>query len=1259
MLLSLPFRLLKSLSNDFQSKLTPELKRLSRDNVPLRVEDVAPQLQALETTFGRAQWQMDTTHGTWRFLQGVMASTRPHFWWSLLYILINTVLVAAPALLIEQIMGRFDAIKADPGAPLHVALLLAFPMTIYVTNVSFRRYVQAFSEAHVLQKSALMLEFSRKWYRLDPRVRDELPQGNVQNLMHVDVPAVSHCVERLVDALLVVGHIAVAALMLWRYLGATAAIGLLLMGCSVPVLHYIVRETTKRQNDLLAARDARIDVFSQILAAIKVIKLSGWSDVFLNRTRKVRDTEVGRLIAVMLLQTRASLVFSSAGLLVATVTYGVHILRGGELNAAMLLPTLLIFRSLEFPFMVLSDVAGTLAQTQVSARRLLEFFNLKDAVVLPTANASTQPNAGDYANLDSLQKPALQVRDLVFAATPGRTILNNISFTLKAGQSLAIVGPVGAGKTVLLRALLSEITANSGSVQWSAPPRFAYCPQEAFVASGTLRDNLTLYGAAHDHTLQSEARLQQALQVAHLAQDVAQWPAGLNTEIGERGLNLSGGQRQRLSLARAALHGPTAVVLDDPFSALDVATESRIADDLLFGQWAGQTRICVTHRLAHIARFDRVLFIDADGSAQFGSLEALRASSPRFANFLRIELQGHSDQHLVMGQLQSHTGDLAEKEERLTGKEGQAAGRVAASVWRDMLRTLGTCCWEGRPRWGVVVAFGLVLVASALPLSQQVLVSRMTGVDPMSPAVFFAAFAALTLLILVVSYVAQANFRRTCARAAQRVHDKMLAGVMGSPLRFFETTPSGRLLNRFSADIQQLDVELAGRGFRFTQGAAFVVASVVGLVGVAPFAVLPFLVMTYVAVHFSKLYGVAVRENARLASVTRSPVFSLFNDGLRGHATLRAFGREAHIIHQFDAANRLNLNTELRRWDLSYWISMRLTLVSCALMTCLLVPVALAGRSAWWPEMGAGTAGLLLSLALGLMAQIERTCREFFGLTSVLVPWERCQQWAQLPAEENEKAYPQLPASWPTKGRIEFQGACLRYAPDLPAIVEDATFTVAAHHHVALLGRTGAGKSTVLLALLRTLTVERGAILVDGVNIANIRHARLRQAIAYVPQDPVLFLGPLRDSIDVTDEFSDADITLALGKIGLDNFVSSLPLGLATPLEEGGRNISAGQRQLICLARALLSKSRIVLMDEATASVDLETDELIRAAIQKHLRGTTILLIAHRPSSLALCDQWIRVEQGRTTVVDREASENVQAKPASGPLKNCASNHSL
>jgi ABC-type multidrug transport system fused ATPase/permease subunit len=938
---------------------------------------------------------------------------------------------------------------------------------------------------------------------------------------------------------------------------------------------------------------------------------------------------VDRLIDVMLLQTRASLLFSCAGLVVATFTYGIHILRGGELHAAMLLPTLLIFQGLEFPFMVISDVASTLAQTEVSARRLLEYFKLQnEPAAASAAVATTAPRATDHAR-------ALTVSQLGFGVQPGTDILRDVAFELDAGQSLAIVGPIGSGKTVLLRMLLGEYSPTAGGIGWGTAPRFAYCPQETFVASGTLRDNLTLFGKRNEWP---DAALHRALELANLSQDVAQWPGGLDTEIGERGLNLSGGQKQRLSLARAALHPADVIILDDPFSALDVGTEERVANELVFGQWRTSLRICVTHRLAQLDRFDRILFLDVDGSSQFGTLAELLAGSPRFANFLRIEREGHSDQHQVSHQLGTKSKAGAGKEEVLTTAETQAVGKVGGSVWKNLFLTLGDSSWQGRATAGGVLMLLLMLAASVLPMSQQVLMSRMGGADSMTPSGFFVVFASLTLLTVLLSYVAQATFRKACAHTAQRAHDRMLGGVMQSPLRFFETTPSGRILNRFSADIQQLDVELAGRGFRFTQGVSAAVAAAAGIIGVAAAAIVPFSIATFVSIRISRLYGAAVRETARLGSITRSPVFSLFNDALRGHSTLRAFGRDRHLLAQFESATLLSLNTELRRWDLVFWLSMRLTVISCAVMVCLLVPLVLGGGHALLPDLGTGAAGLLLVLTFGLLVRIERLCRDFFALATVLVPWERCQQWAELEPEEGVSEAANIPQDWPQEGAIAFRGACLRYAPELPVIVQDATFDVAPRSHVALLGRTGAGKSTILLALLRTLHIEGGNILIDGVDIAHVPPSRLRRAMAYVPQDPVLFLGPLRESIDVEGTFTDADIAAALAQIGLAGFLGSLPLGLDTPLEEGGRNISAGQRQLICLARALLSKARIILMDEATASVDVETDALIRAAIQKHLRNTTILLIAHRPSSLALCDQWIHVESARTHVVDRTAT---------------------
>ncbi len=1228
-----PFRRIFDLLflDDFKSHLTPQLQQLQRTGKGWGVDEVPRDLEALQQAQGRATLQLDTRHGALAFVHSVIRSTRPQFWRTLIYMLVSTLAAAAPPLLIERVIVNFDAIQADPFNPAHLLLFAAFPLSIYITNVSFRRYIQAFAQAHLLQRSALMHAFMAKWFRLAPHARHSAAQGNVQNLMHVDVPAVSHGVERYVDAALVVVHIGVAAALLWRYLGLAAALGLCMMALSVPVVHSVVKATSRRQTALLAARDRRLDLFAQILSAIKVIKLSGWSDVFLKRTQDARATEVERLIGVMLLQTRAAIVFSSASLVVATVSYGVYIWTGGELTAAVLLPTLLIFHRLEFPFEVLSDVASVFAQTQVSASRLLQFFRLPDAV----QTAPEAPGAGAGTGAVALTVQGLEVR-----VDEEHSIARNISFTLQAGQSLAIVGPIGAGKTVLLRTLLGEYPPGAGQVQWHGAPRFAYCPQETFIASGTLRDNLSLFAPGSDY---SDARLHEALHLAGLAQEVGQWAGGLNTEIGERGINLSGGQRQRLSLARAHLQDCNVVLLDDPLSALDVATEKHVVQTLLLGQWKDHVRICVTHRLTHLDQFDHILFIDENGHADFGSLAHLRASNARFLNYLRIDGDDHGEHAAVHARVGEPSATRSQKEETLTVQESQATGRFKASTWKSMLVTLGEASRPGRPIAGGMLTFGLVLLASVIPLLQQALTARMTPGTAISPGLFFAMFTGMTIVILLLTYIAQAHFRRTCARSAQKVHDSMLQGVMASPLRFFETTPSGRLLNRFSADVQHLDVELPARGFRFTNGLAGALACVIGVAIIAPVAVPLFVVATYFSIQVARLYGVAVRENSRLQSVTRSPVFSLFNDSLRGHSTLRAFDRNAAFFARFSAATALNLNVELRRWDLAFWLMSRLTVVSCVLLASLMLPIALAGQVTWLPSMTAAAAGLMLSLSLGLLGQIERLCRDFFALSAILVPWERCAQWADLPAEtaahnttgDSTSNTTQLPAHWPSEGRIEFQQVGLQYAPELPTIVTDASFTVPPRTHAALLGRTGAGKSTVLMSLLGSLSVPYGKILIDGINIQHVPLTRLRQAIAYVPQDPVLFLGPLRDSIDVTGAYSDAEVHIAVAQMGLQAFVDRLPLGLLTQLEEGGRNISAGQRQLVCLARALLSKARIVLMDEATASMDVETDALIRAAIAKHLRGTTILLIAHRPSSLALCEQWIQVDGGRATTLIR------------------------
>jgi ABC-type multidrug transport system fused ATPase/permease subunit len=1195
--------MLQWLARDFNNQLSPELQRLATDpQASLGVEDIPAELEALEKHEGRARLKLEIGEHTQPFVHSLIASTSGQFWRTLFYMVLSSVAVASPPLVIERLLKDFD-----------LRYLALLPAIVFFTNFTFRRYMRAFAEANILQRSALMSEFTRKWFRIRAKLRHEIPQGNVQNLLNIDVPAVSQCVERYVDALMVVLEIGLATALLWRYFGALTLVSLGIMALGLPLVTRLVNETHRRQEALLAARDGRIDLFSQILSAIKVIKLSGWSEVFLKRTQKARELEVEKTLGVMVLRTRAGLVFSSAGLVTATLTYGLHILQGGTLEASLLFPSLIIFQGLERPFYVMSDVISVLAQTQVSARRLLEFFRTPEDEAPPAVAAPDMAPA------------SLAVRGLVFRNKKGLDVISKLDLDLEAGTSLAIVGPIGSGKTALLKMLLGELEGDEGGFAWSQPPRFAYCAQDPFVASGSLKDNLLLYGdpQAENH---SSLALARALALSQLSADIEKWPAGLDTEIGERGLNLSGGQKQRVSLARAVLHRPTVVLLDDPFSALDVETEDRVSDALLFGEWAAVTRVCVTHRLTHLRRFDKILFLDENGFGDSGRFEELMAKNPRFARFTSLEGDSQGERAEVAALLQEAEGSALGKEKTLTEKEAQARGDVPAGVWKNLLWSLGYGASKTHPVRGFIFVALTMVVASSLPLVQQALMAL-----ELEPLPFFFAFAALTLLILALSFAAQIVFRAACVRASNKAHDDMLAGVMASPLRFFETTPSGRLMNRFSSDIELLDNELSSRGFRFTNNAVFIVARAVGICLLMPLALVPFGLSAWVATRLSRLYGRGIRENTRLTSITRSPVYTAFGDCLNGWSTIRAYGRQELILERFEKANALNLNTNLKGWALHFWLNMRMTVLSVVLLSLILGLVAFS-RESFAAIFGVAGIGLLLTYTLALLNQIERVCRDFFSVAAVLVPWERCREWSTLVPEETRPSRP-LPAAWPSRGEIEFRGARLRYAPDLPVIIEDASFVVPACSHAGVMGRSGAGKSTLLLGLLRNLCLDRGQILIDGEDIGLLPLEDLRRSIAYVPQEPVLFLGPLRDSIDVMGHHSDEEIEAVLSQVGLGAFTKSLPAGLDTLLEEGGRNVSAGQRQLICLARALLSKTKILLMDEATANVDVETDALIRQTLRSDLHETTLVLIAHRPSSLALCHMRVHVENARARAI--------------------------
>lgn len=1162
--------------------------------------------------------------GVRAFIVSLVRFTPLQFWQTLGFMAISTTLKSLQPYFVELVMRAYQDINnlqsSSPSLSQSLGIVILIPSSMLIEVAVFGRYLRAFVEASNIHRQLVMSRIFDHWLLIRPEIKANLQSGDVQNLLGVDGPAVCNVVERFADAFMVLIEIGIACVLLAHYFGSTALLSIGLLAVLLPMTNYFVRENKLRQRVLLLARDRRMNQMAQIFSAIKTIKLSGWTQVFMNKIKALRKHEVEALVRVTKLDTLASLIYSSNGIVVATATYGIHLWRGGSLTPELLFPTLLIFVGLATPFKVLNDVIRIFAQTHISAQRVLNFL------LLPRHSES--PEIGQGLPEDC----AMLVQNLSFGFSGGRNILDNISFRLKKGESLAVVGAVGSGKTTLIRAILGELGSEVDACVLRRNQPLAYCSQDAFISSGNLWSNLNIQSQTlpidrTDSSVQA-AKTQRALEDSGLAADVSMWPGGLHTEIGERGINLSGGQKQRLSLARAACYDSDFIVMDDPLSAVDVVGEDWICDKLFFGEWKDKTRLCATHRLAHLHRFDSILFLDSDGKAHQGSLVELKEELPEFLEFLKLEESSEQTRGKLSETLDLTHG-LAEKEVNLVRSEQEDESVAAKELWPKMLQELARGVSTRFPIWGAWFLGLCVMAAGVIPLIQQFWMTKGSS----GTANFFQVYVCLTGLALLAGYFGQFFFRICCIRASTRTHDEMLSGVLGTHLRFFDTTPTGRLINRFSSDLMQTDVELAANGYRlFSEGSAFF-ARFVGVVIQFPAALAPLTLALLNGLWWSRLFNPAARSLTKLISSSRSPVFGLFSECIRGWATIRCYRVEENLSQKFQGHLHRWLNCELHLNRIKFWLMARMSLMN-GLMFALIISgawlLALQSKSNALPS---GILGLLLAYLLSMMTRQDRLFRDVVNFGNVMVPWDRCLQWSRLPKETDEEnsSTATIP-NWPKTGAISFQQAQIRYAKDLPVIVEDASFHIASGEHVGIAGRSGAGKSTVFLALLRTIPIDQGQIQVDGVSIFALPLLQLRQAIAYVPQEPQLFLGPLRESIDIFSVYSDQQIVEVMTRIGLAGFLTNLPAGLDTEIHADGRNLSAGQRQLICLARALLMNTRIVLMDEATASVDPETDSRIQQAIQKYFAATTVLLIAHRPNSLQDCQKVIFVDQGRTFV---------------------------
>uniref|UniRef100_A0A8C3LXP8 Canalicular multispecific organic anion transporter 2 n=1 Tax=Chrysolophus pictus TaxID=9089 RepID=A0A8C3LXP8_CHRPC len=1007
--------------------------------------------------------------------------------------------------------------------------------------------------------------------------------GEIVNLMSVDAQRFMDLVAFLNMLWSAPLQTCLALYFLWRALGPSVLAGVAVMVLLIPFNSAVAIKTRAYQVEQMRYKDSRIKLMNEILGGIKVLKLYAWEPSFSEKVLEIRKNELRVLKKSAYLNSLSNFAWISSPFLVALTTFAVYVLvdEKNTLDAEKAFVSLSLFNILKFPLTMLPQVISNIAQTSVSLKRIQQFLS----------HDELDPNCVERKVI----APGKEIGVVLRSAA--------INLLVPSGALVAVVGHVGCGKSSLVSALLGEMEKLEGEV--AVKGSVAYVPQQAWIQNATLKDNI-LFGQAPN-----EQKYQNTLEACALKTDLEVLPGGDHTEIGEKGINLSGGQRQRVSLARAVFSSSDIYLLDDPLSAVDSHVAKHIFDQVIGpdGVLKGKTRILVTHGIGFLPQVDHIVVLTDGKISEMGSYQELLKQNKAFAEFLRnyaLDENIEEDELtstvltatmcpfspngsvVLTRQLSVISSEGGECPNKMSTKRRVGEKNCTDQLWCVILQVKLTVFWQYMkavsPVLSLIICF-LYCCQNAAAIGANVWLSDWTN-EPVingtqhNTSMRIGVYAALGLLQGFIVFVSSFTLAMGGINAARKLHMALLENKFHTPQSFYDTTPTGRIINRFSKDIFVIDevipptiLMFLGTFFNSLSTIIVIIASTpLFTVVIIPLAVLYFFVQRF--------YVATSRQLKRLESVSRSPIYSHFSETISGTSIIRAYQREESFIAISDQKVDENQKSYYPSIMSNRWLGIRVEFVgNCIVLFAALF--AVIGKS----SLNAGLVGLSVSYALQVTLALNWMVRTTSDLETNIVAVERIKEYSET---ETEVSY------WKSSMFTNLCGGIL----------------------IGIVGRTGAGKSSMTLCLFRILEAVKGEIRIDGVRISEIGLHDLRSRLTIIPQDPVLFSGTLRMNLDPFNKYSDEEVWKALELSHLKRFVSSQPSMLEFECSEGGENLSVGQRQLVCLARALLRKTRVLILDEATAAIDLETDDLIQMTIRTQFEDCTVLTIAHRLNTI-------------------------------------------
>ncbi|RHZ55383.1 hypothetical protein CDV55_103099 [Aspergillus turcosus] len=1094
--------------------------------------------------------------------------------------------------------------------------------------------------------------------------------GRITTLLGVDVDRIDTASGMLHMIWVAPIGLIVALVILIVNIGYSALAGYALLVVGMITLAWGMRFLVLFRRAINKITDQRVTLTREILYSVRFVKFFGWESSFLKRLEAVRNREIGSIRRLLYVRHAVVVCMVSLPTFASLLSFVTYALTDHGMSPALIFSSLALFNVLRMPLIMLNLTITQTTDAWTALNRIQEFLQAEEksdpvewdttmdkAIEVEHASFTWEQVQSNKEEEKKKEEKPKRNELSPKVATPSSTPddnsdttehapfkLTDINFEAGRNELLAVIGTVGCGKSSLLGALAGDMRLTEGKIRMGASRSF--CPQYAWIQNVTVRENI-LFGSDYD-----EEFYDRVIDACALRADLEIFPNGDQTEIGERGITVSGGQKQRINIARAVYSKADIVLMDDPLSAVDAHVGRHIMDKAICGLLKDKCRILATHQLHVLSRCDRIIVMKDGSIDAIGTFDDLVRTNEHFRELVSSTSQQEKQSDDDVDEIPDEAGpakdqiDKAKPAAALMSKEEVATGSVGWAVWKAYITASGSFFLN-------FIAFIVLLACLNGGLVMTGLwVSYWTSdkFRNLTTGQYLGIYAGICAAQALSLYGFALHVTIAAAHSSKTMLQRAMYRVLRAPMAFFDTTPLGRITNRFSRDVQVMDSELGESirmfAFTFTQILA-TMGLIIAFYHYFAIALGPLFVLFLLAAAY---YRASARNLKRHDSVLRSTVFSRFGEAITGVASIQAYKMEGYFqrnLHEsIDSMNGAYFLT----FSNQRWLSIRLDAIG-SLMILVVGILVVTSRF----NVGPSISGLVLSYVLNITLSLQFTIRQFAEVGNNMNAAERIHYYGTSLDQEAPLQLAEVPPSWPERGRITFSNVQMRYRDGLPLVLKGLTMDIQGGERIGIVGRTGAGKSSIMAALFRLTELSGGSIKIDDIDIATVGLRDLRTRLAIIPQDPTLFRGTIRSNLDPFNEHTDLELWAALRKAHLVG--QELPedesqdgtltpssmtekqqtvqrLHLDTIVEEEGLNFSLGQRQLMALARALVRDARIIICDEATSSVDFETDQKVQETMAQGFQGKTLLCIAHRLRTIINYDRICVMDQGQIAEFD-------------------------